>query len=396
MQWFAQWPHWSWLSPQWLWALAALAIPLAIHLLRRSHPREITFAALYWLRPQRARRWRHLQLRDRWLLLLRCVLFALLALMLAQPLLQRTVQAEDDALLVDPRIDRTALNDYLNGHGEFARIYWLQAEPAPIDSPRPPAPDLWRALSALADDARFRRARILLASAQNPGGHRALRVSPHWQWQALHNRNARPQALASVALLGAGPPWLQPAIRSLADTTLPQLALTTLRAGDNVDARQVDWLIYDTAGPLPAALRQFIAAGGLLITDRRVHPRGTLAFIPIDGDEPLEAAAIGRGSWLRYGRDWHSGEFYRRADLPQILWQQWRAQDWALQTHSRANWSIDAVPGIAIPDTAVQHTRWTGLERVLLWVFALLLALERLIVLTRSAATPATDAEQRA
>jgi len=74
------------LLPMALAALAALALPLLIHLARRSEQRPTVFAALRWLREKPRPRSR---LRfDEWpLLLLRLLLLAALALLLAKPVL---------------------------------------------------------------------------------------------------------------------------------------------------------------------------------------------------------------------------------------------------------------------------------------------------------------------
>jgi hypothetical protein len=75
------------LLPAALAALAALAIPLLLHLQRRTQrPLTISFAAMRWLQqPKRPRR--HFQLREPWLLLVRCLLVAAVVLALAQPML---------------------------------------------------------------------------------------------------------------------------------------------------------------------------------------------------------------------------------------------------------------------------------------------------------------------
>ncbi|SEA19898.1 BatA domain-containing protein [Microbulbifer marinus] len=385
-----QWLSATLQSPLWLWLLGALAIPLLIHLLRRSNPREITFAAAHWLQQKPQQNWKRLFLRDKLLLLLRVLLIALLALLLAQPLLPRGAQSGKSILLVDPRVGRTELRAFLDskfpGDGAaFTDMLWLQARPLPIDEQRPPAPDLWHALSALADQAAFRRAHILLRSGKNPAGHGLLRFSPHWQWHALQQSGNSDDAIAPrIALLGDGPAWLEPALRHLRNSTLPQLALQQAASADALSAETVDWLIYDSPGALPEILHGFIRDGGLLITDQRVQPSAELIFTELDTvqGEPLEAAAIGRGSWLRYRRDWHSEQFFRRADLPQRLWRQWAAQDWALQSRSRASWSIDAPPGIAVPDTAVRPAARASFARPLLVALLLLLALERLLALS--------------
>ncbi|WP_323846014.1 BatA domain-containing protein [Microbulbifer magnicolonia] len=384
-----QWLSASLQSPLWLWLLGALAIPLLIHLLRRSNPREITFAAAHWLQQKPQQNWQRLFLRDKWLLLLRLLLIALLALLLAQPLLFRAAQPDSGILLVDPRIERAELHEFIEtsfsgDDTAFTDISWLQARPAPIDEQRPAAPDLWRTLSGLAGQTAFRRAHILLRDGVNPTGHGPLKVSPHWQWHALqHSAGSEEVITPRIALVGDGPAWLEPALRHLRSTALPQLALRRLATADSASAETVDWLIYDRPGALPETLQGFVRDGGLLITDERVQPDPALTFAALDTaqGETLEAAALGRGSWLRYRRDWHSEAFFRRADLPQRLWQQWYAQDWALQSRSRANWSIEAPPGVAVPDSAVRPVERATFERPLLMALLLLLALERLLAL---------------
>ena len=74
------------LLPAGLAALGALLLPLLIHLARRSEQRPTLFAALAWLRPKS--RPRHRIRFDEWpLLLVRLALLALLALLLARPVL---------------------------------------------------------------------------------------------------------------------------------------------------------------------------------------------------------------------------------------------------------------------------------------------------------------------
>jgi len=74
------------LFPMGLLALAALAIPLIIHIARRTESRTIAFAALAWLE-ERPKPRRRLRLDELWLLAARLLLLTLLALWLAQPAL---------------------------------------------------------------------------------------------------------------------------------------------------------------------------------------------------------------------------------------------------------------------------------------------------------------------
>lgn len=74
------------LLPAGLAALAALLLPLLIHLARREDHRRVDFAALRWLSP-RARPRRSLRFEDQRLLAARLLLLALVALLLARPVL---------------------------------------------------------------------------------------------------------------------------------------------------------------------------------------------------------------------------------------------------------------------------------------------------------------------
>ena len=77
----------SLLAPAALWTLAALALPLAIHLWRRP-PRTVRLGSLRFLQ-SRPRRWRDFRWREWALLLARLGLLAALALLLAHPFRQQ-------------------------------------------------------------------------------------------------------------------------------------------------------------------------------------------------------------------------------------------------------------------------------------------------------------------
>ncbi|WP_428819707.1 BatA domain-containing protein [Microbulbifer sp. MCCC 1A16149] len=378
----------QWLQPQWLWLLLALAIPLLIHLIRRSRPRQITFAAAQWLLPRQQRRWNKFVLRDRLLLLLRLMLVALLAFLLGQPMLNSDSEAQEDVLLVDPRIQASALDEFLAQHPQLKQVFWLQPEPLAITAPRPSPQDIWRVLSHLSTREIFRRAHILLLDAENPSGHSTLQVSPDWQWHRIAD-TAAPAAsnLPRIALAGDAPAWLQPAMEQLREKLGSGLSFITdsdieTLVGGSTKTRP-HWLIYDTAGPLPAALQAFVREGGLLITDQRVRWDAVNNFTALDSQPAAEAAPVGRGSWLRYKQDWHSAPFYQQGALPELLWQQWSAQDWQFQFHSRSHWSADNTPEIPVPDDRVTRYREIPLDRWLLILIALLLLLERGIALSR-------------
>ena len=92
------------LFPMGLAALAALLVPLALHLIRRAEYRTTPFAALRWIAAQ-LRQQRRLRLRDIPLLLLRLLLLALIAVLLAQPVLRGDTAAAAHWVLVAPGVD---------------------------------------------------------------------------------------------------------------------------------------------------------------------------------------------------------------------------------------------------------------------------------------------------
>lgn len=97
------------LLPAGLFALAALALPLLLHLARREEQRPVDFAALRWL-SARVRPRRRLRFEERLLLALRLLLVALLALLLARPVLP--LEGGDAAWIVAaPGVAAEALRD---------------------------------------------------------------------------------------------------------------------------------------------------------------------------------------------------------------------------------------------------------------------------------------------
>ncbi|HEY6943337.1 BatA domain-containing protein, partial [Dokdonella sp.] len=76
------------LAPLGLVALAAWALPILVHLVRRLQLERTEFAALRWIAVDAQPR-RRVRFERPWLLLVRLLLLAALALLLAQPVRQR-------------------------------------------------------------------------------------------------------------------------------------------------------------------------------------------------------------------------------------------------------------------------------------------------------------------
>ena len=110
------------LAPLGLAALAALALPLLIHLVRRIELKTTEFAALRWI-GERLRPQRRLRFERPWLLLLRLALVALLALLLARPVWNGEAQPARAWVVVAPGV---ALADArAAAGGADAEWHWL-------------------------------------------------------------------------------------------------------------------------------------------------------------------------------------------------------------------------------------------------------------------------------
>jgi len=92
------------LLPAGLLALLALSIPLLLHLTRRTEQQATVFAALRWLKASQRPR-RQVRFDELPLLVLRLLLLALLALLLARPVLSGLTDARH-WVAVTPGIDR--------------------------------------------------------------------------------------------------------------------------------------------------------------------------------------------------------------------------------------------------------------------------------------------------
>ncbi len=73
------------LSPLFLAGLAAIAVPVLLHLFRRETAPEVPFAPVRYLRPTRIERQERRRIQDWWLLLLRALALAVLAFAFARP-----------------------------------------------------------------------------------------------------------------------------------------------------------------------------------------------------------------------------------------------------------------------------------------------------------------------
>ncbi|WP_409476119.1 BatA domain-containing protein [Stenotrophomonas sp. Y-13] len=296
-----------WLFPAGLAALAALLLPVLIHLARRDEQRLIDFAALRWLsaRPRPRRRIRF----DDWpLLLVRLLLLALLAVLLARPALQGV---EDDAprVAVAPGVDIAAARG-ATGSGD-ARWLWLAPGFPAVDAGAAPPPvqplaSLLRELDAtLPAGAPLT---VVVPSVLDGLDAQLPRLSRAVRWQVVA---AAPPAAAATA---APPPRLHIRHDPAGATALPWLravgqawnAATPADIGGDEqpfadDAGVRVWL---SARPVPPAVQAWARAGGRLLVDARTPVPADTQRLPVWHDDSgapvIEQVAGGGGRWLRW------------------------------------------------------------------------------------------------
>lgn len=133
------------LAPLGLAALAALSLPVLIHLIRRPEQRITDFAALRWLSEKQRPRQR-LRLHEWLLLALRLLLLALLALLLARPVLTGAGPVGPAWVVVAPGVDLAALPEKQPDWHWLAPGFPALAAPRPTGEP--PVASLLRELDA--------------------------------------------------------------------------------------------------------------------------------------------------------------------------------------------------------------------------------------------------------
>lgn len=348
------------LLPVALAALAALLLPLLIHLARRSERRPTDFAALRWLQAQ-ARPKRNLRF-DEWpLLALRLVLLALLALLLARPVLFG-VSDSTPWVVAAPGVSAETLSSF--GAPENAQRRWLApgfpraSEPPP--SQRVPVASLLRELDATlpaeaaltvlvpevidgADAERPVLSRKVTWQTFPPfGGDRggsafalpedgkSKSFSPPLfqrgkQSSTLFVRHTPDRAPPLRYLRAATTAWRTDA--SAANGTASNATSAAIDIADTAQPlpANANLLIWLAPGPLPDAVRAWIEAGGTALLDAQTKipeiEHGTARWRDADGDVLIRGIALGGGQALQWTRAMTPAEMPEllEADFPQRL-----------------------------------------------------------------------------
>ena len=311
------------LLPAALAALAALIVPLLIHLARRSEQRPTEFAALRWLRQKPKPR--HRIRFDEWpLLWLRLLLLALLALWLARPVLFDSAD-ETPWVAVLPGVDVAQVRAGV-GNAE-ARIRWLAPGFPELEEKPPvsvlPFASLLRQLDAELPTSValtvFVPEQLQGADAMRPQLSRAV------QWKVVPGAMPpqRPPHVASPSLTVRYAPERTDAVRYLRAAAFAWQPTSAAITGFSsaplgqplpADSRALVWL---APGPLPAEIIAWIERGGTALLDVDVafeFPTGRIVYWRDAVGAPLvEGAALGKGRVLRFTR------LFNPSAMPQLL-----------------------------------------------------------------------------
>lgn len=282
------------LAPLGLALLAALPIPILLHLARRTRAPVTPFAAMRWLAPGAPPRSR-VQLEELLLLALRLLLIALLALWLAQPVWRGAPAFRGAQVVVMPGVDYAAALDAIPAGAE---AHWLSPGFPRFDG-KPPAFDaatssLLREFDAdLAADATLT---VLATDVVDGLDDERIRLVHAVDWKIVRAgpAPAKPSAQAPVLLAVRYGPAAEATVKYL------RAAVSTWQ-GDAIDAQPwgaplppaTTWLVGLDGKP-DAAIVQWLERGGTALLD--ADPRVAAAAPASDAPLRVRRRAIGAGT----------------------------------------------------------------------------------------------------
>lgn len=378
------------LFPLGLLALAAWALPMLLHLARREQRTPTPFAALRWLAVRQKPRQR-LRLEEVLLLAVRLALLAALALLLARP----AVTGGD----ADQRWEAThpALAAPAGPAADGVQRRWLAPGFPPLDQPRPtadaPTSSLLRQLDAELPAGAILAVRVPTEFDGADGERPRLSRPVDWRVETSA-APAVPEVLASRRRLvirhdaahAAPERWLH-ATAVAWQTTVDPVPVDSATTDSPLPPGEDIVLAWLAEGPLPAAVRQWIEAGGaaLLAMETTWPLAADGTPVGAGADEPLAvAAALGRGRIVQLRRTLQPAAWpaLLEADFPRTL-RELLAAPAPAPTRARAavHAPLEGGPGF---EAAPRE-----LFDVLLWLVLALFALERFLATGRRPETAA-------
>ncbi|NDK54974.1 BatA domain-containing protein [Pontibacter fetidus] len=195
----------SFLAPYFLFAAAAIVIPIAIHLWNKRQGKTVKVGSLRWLEASASNRWSSIKLTNFWLLVLRCLILILLAVALAQPVWEHQAQKQKEAKAIvigeellytsalkpiKPTIDSLlqrgySLHSYTPDFKQLSQEEWQQISNRTQDSLVNSNYNYWGLLPALAAKYKLPQDSVLLFTSDQQqyfAGTRPESISQHIQW----------------------------------------------------------------------------------------------------------------------------------------------------------------------------------------------------------------------
>ncbi len=287
------------LFPLGLLALAAWLVPLLVHLARRHHYAPLDFAALRWLRAKVRPRQR---IRfDEWpLLLVRLLLLAALALLLARPVLQGSAPDTHAVIAVAPGLDAAALR----AQQPDADWRWLAPGFASTGTQAPRAKQPLSSLLRELDQQLPAGAPLTVyvpdpmpgADAQRP------RLSRPVQWRPIARTvPAAPDATSSAPRLRLGGEADAPAQRVL-NAVQRAWSGQPLAAATDAAPVQGEIGVWLSAAPLPPAWQAWLDGGRTLLVTQPVTRAAaeTVVLRDAEGQAAISERRVGNGRLLRF------------------------------------------------------------------------------------------------
>lgn len=291
------------LAPLGLAALAALIVPLLVHLRRRTEDVPLDFAAMRWLealpRPKRRLRF------DEWLLLaLRLLLVALLALLLARPAVLGW-EDESPRVLAAPGVDPAAARAVAG-----AEAYWIAPGFPALATTPPQVPVPLSSLIRQFDAELTQGAPLTILVPPMLDGVDAGRLDL--------TRKVTWRTIAAAPGAAGEPPVPAPALAvRYAGTEAPMRYFRaaaaawgatekfTAETGDSLPPRG-SVLVWLRPGPVPASVTDWIEAGGTALLASTAELAMPAASGPLwadaGGSTLVEGGPLGAGRVMRFTR----------------------------------------------------------------------------------------------
>ncbi|WP_312252780.1 BatA domain-containing protein [Stenotrophomonas sp.] len=307
------------LFPLGLAALAAWLLPLLIHLARRHPYTPLDFAALRWLRAQIRPRQR-IRFDDWPLLLVRLLLLAALALLLARPALTGPAPVPAAWTVVAPGLDAGALR----GGADAANWHWLAPGfPSIEQAPVPGSATLPSLLREL--DAQLPAGTPLIVHVPDPlpgldGARVQLSRDVQWHTHPLALTAERAQAAPPRLRVQAdAPSAAQHWVNALQRAWGVQAAPDTLPV-DALPARG-ETAVWTRGEALPARWQAWLGDGGQVLTAAKPAANASVLLRDASGAPLLWQQRVGRGRLLSLPADWNVAktEALRDPHLPRAL-----------------------------------------------------------------------------